>query len=192
MRYCSIDIETSGLIPKTHQILEVVVIVDNTDAPTVPSDQLPTYHRVIVWEEILWQSVAMRMNRRYVEAMMNNNLSSIGETIELQDLASDLKRWLWSVGINPRDITAAGKNFGTFDLQHLKLIPWFSEHLKIHSRVIDPAVFFIEKTDKKLPDTALCAVRANLDDQKIDHDPITDARRVVELFRFGFSRLGIV
>lgn len=80
-------------------------------------------------------------------------------------------------------ITAAGKNFGTFDLKFLERLPRWKQVFRVRSRILDPAILFVDwKNDQDLPGLSLCKERAGLD-PLVSHDAVDDARDVIELLR---------
>ena len=54
MKYVSIDIETTGLNPKTDNVLEVAAIIDDTERPEVPIGELPTLHLLTPEDNVTW------------------------------------------------------------------------------------------------------------------------------------------
>lgn len=80
-------------------------------------------------------------------------------------------------------ITAAGKNFSTFDLKFLERLPRWKQVFKVRSRILDPAILFVDwNNDQDLPGLSLCKERAGLD-PLVSHDAVDDARDVIELLR---------
>jgi DNA polymerase III epsilon subunit-like protein len=63
MKYVSIDIESTGLNPELHQVLEIGAVIDDLDK-SVPISDLPTYSCIINHREITGQVVAIDMNSR--------------------------------------------------------------------------------------------------------------------------------
>jgi oligoribonuclease len=83
----------------------------------------------------------------------------------------------------PITITAAGKNFATFDQVFLKKLPWFEKLIRLRQRVIDPAVLFCDwKNDEQLPNLLTCKQRSNIDGI-ITHNALEDAWDVISVLR---------
>lgn len=83
----------------------------------------------------------------------------------------------------PFTVTVAGKNFGTFDKPFLERLPNWNKLIRIPSRVIDPAVLFVDwANDKSLPNLSQCKVRAGLS-ETVTHNAVEDAWDVIELLR---------
>lgn len=86
----------------------------------------------------------------------------------------------------PIHITAAGKNFATFDMKFLVRLPRWKQLVRIRQRVLDPSVLFTDwKKDESLPGLSLCKERAGLD-KVVTHDAVDDAKDVIALFRKSY------
>lgn len=87
----------------------------------------------------------------------------------------------------PIRITAAGKNFGTFDKLFLERLPKWKQLIKINQRVLDPSILFVNwKDDEALPNLSLCKKRAGFD-EVVSHNALEDAWDVVELLRKDYD-----
>ena len=104
------------------------------------------------------------------------------------ELAGLFKAWLVALGVKPRGIQAAGKNFASFDMQFLYRLPKFRDTITFQHRVIDPANLFWLPTDERLPDSKQCYERAGIP-SKVAHTALEDALAVVRLVRAGYKRL---
>lgn len=83
----------------------------------------------------------------------------------------------------PIHITAAGKNFATFDKLFLERLPRWKQLIKIRQRILDPSILFVDwKNDESLPGLSLCKKRAGFDEY-VSHNALEDAWDVVELLR---------
>jgi DNA polymerase III epsilon subunit-like protein len=86
-------------------------------------------------------------------------------------------------------LTAAGKNFASFDRQFLKRLPRFEQVVRLRHRTLDPAVLYWHPLeDEELPSSKTCYERAGLDN-KVAHTAVEDALAVVRLVRLGIKRL---
>jgi len=104
------------------------------------------------------------------------------------DIAPVFVTWLESCEFDPYKtaITPAGKNFASFDRGFLKELPGF-DRIKIHHRVIDPAMLFFNPTiDKAPPGTEECMRRAGIEGD-VKHTAVEDAIAVIKMIRFGFE-----
>jgi len=83
----------------------------------------------------------------------------------------------------PSVITAAGKNFGTFDKLFLEQIPQWNQVVKFRSRIIDPSILFVDwKTDEQLPSLNECKERSNVPGI-VTHNALEDAWDVIQILR---------
>lgn len=83
----------------------------------------------------------------------------------------------------PTHITAAGKNFATFDKLFLERLPRWKQLIKVRQRILDPSILFVDwKNDESLPSLSLCKKRAGFDEH-VSHNALEDAWDVVELLR---------
>ncbi len=87
----------------------------------------------------------------------------------------------------PIHITAAGKNFGTFDLKFLEKMPRWKQLIKVRQRILDPSIIYTEwKEDESLPGLGLCKKRAGLPEE-VAHDAVKDAQDVILLLRKEYN-----
>lgn len=177
-RYVSIDIETTGLNPKTDQVLEVGAVIDDGITPV---DELPKFHCYVKHHFISGHPRALSMNAEIIRRIDDG-----GENvIEEHYIATKFAEWLTANGVDPKKFTAAGKNFAGFDRPFLdqQLTGWKPKITPRH-RVIDPALMYWrpEIDGFKLPDTQTCLDRADFD-KKVQHTALEDATDVVRLIR---------
>lgn len=66
MRYCSIDIETTGLDPENCQILSIGAVIEDTN-DIKPIEELPKFHGVIKRRNITGETYAINMNRDLIQ-----------------------------------------------------------------------------------------------------------------------------
>lgn len=79
---------------------------------------------------------------------------------------------------------AGGKNFGAFDLQFLKKLPYWDKHFNCSSMIMDPGPMYTLPKDKKMPSMEECAKRAGIDkDFQVTHDAMNEVLMVIELIR---------
>lgn len=87
----------------------------------------------------------------------------------------------------PIHITAAGKNFATFDLKFLLKLPRWKQLVKVRQRILDPSILYTNWTeDESLPGLGLCKKRANLPEE-VAHDAVEDSKDVVLLLRKEYN-----
>jgi len=86
----------------------------------------------------------------------------------------------------PVTITAAGKNFGTFDKLFLERLPRWKQVVKFRNRIIDPAILYTDwKNDDSLPGLDLCKERAGLGNN-VSHNALEDAWDTLQVIRLKY------
>lgn len=87
---------------------------------------------------------------------------------------------------NPASITAAGKNFGTFDKLFLEQLPRWKQAIRLKQRIIDPSILFVDwKNDKSLPSLNECKERAGVEGV-VTHNALEDAWDVIQVLRTNY------
>jgi len=69
MKYISIDIETTGLDPENNQILSIGAIIEDTNN-ILPLESIPTFHAAIIRENVTGSLVALNMNNKLIETIV--------------------------------------------------------------------------------------------------------------------------
>jgi oligoribonuclease (3'-5' exoribonuclease) len=179
MKIVSIDIETSGIDHDTHQILEVGAVIDDLIDPK-PFEELPRFHTYLIHDEIIGHPFALSMHPVILRRIAKKEKPY--SYTEPKHLGKKFVTWLEKNGVKG-SITAAGKCFGAFDLQFLRKLPRFNLH--ISSRVLDPAMFYWQPGDEKIPDTLECMKRAGIEGE-VAHTALEDAEVIVKLIRKKF------
>ncbi len=190
MKYVSIDIETTGLDPETCQVLEFGAVIDDWKTPI---EQLPVFRRIMFHRTVTGTPYAMALNADLLRQIANPPTNALDRPgfdgfCLPEDLGYQFAAWLRSCSLDPKYLQAAGKNFGTFDLQFLKRLPRFNQSIDFCHRVLDPAILFWQSEDEKFPDSKTCYERAGID-TKVAHTAVEDALAVVRLVRIGITRL---
>jgi len=183
MPYVSIDTETTGLDPERCQVLEFGAVLENWHDPV---DQLPFFHRYLTWEEVRGNPYAMSMNAEILRKIAAADPAT--PMCAPEELGDQFANWLVDQKLDPKKVTAACKNFASFDLQFLYQTPQFRARVRFKHRAIDPALLYWQPdVDDALPDTAECLKRAELDDH-VAHTAIADAKAVILLVRRGVRK----
>ena len=191
MRYLSIDLETSGSNPLNCQILEFAAVLEDTETSQVPVEELPAI-RLVVHHEVLTGTVgALALNARLLQeitdAEAKNNLPN--DHCLPAEVLVRFAEFLDTHKVDrKRALVAAGKNFASFDLPFIHLLPGYGELLHISNAVIDPALLYLNwHKDKKLPNMSACKARAGLSDV-VSHQALEDARDIVRLLRPFYTK----
>lgn len=197
MKYVSIDIETTGLDPESCQILQIGAIIEDTNNQMEYSE-LPKFQCVVEHPEYSGQPTALKMNSWLFEILSGLEGKTKETRLEYRKthniipvglVAKSLQMWLISNGLIPEfinepvKITAAGKNFASFDKQFLQKLPNWGSSIQIRQRIIDPAVMVTNwKEDSTLPNLNTCLQRLGLPGE-VTHDALADAWDVVRVIR---------
>lgn len=178
MKYVSIDIETTGLNPDEHQVLQIGAVIDCDRGR--PVEELPSFMTAIHHRFYQGDPFALGMNGALLTKIAKGEI----RTMKPEEAWNCFAKWLKDNGYTlSRDVVAAGKNFGSFDRQFLRRL-WPNFNGACHYRSLDPAMFYLCDTDLVPPSAEECAKRAGLT-HTVTHDALDDARLVVRLIRHG-------
>jgi|SRR6185437_1654690 len=181
MRYCSIDIETTGLDYSYCQMIEFGVVLDELPAKK-SIEELPTFHCYILRDKYIGEPYALSMHaeifRRIAERTPGYNY------YDRETGYYYLKEFLFEHKyIGPTNsITVAGKNFHSFDFRFLENDGWAVDRI-FGRRSLDPAQLYLDlNNDDKLPNLQECLNRIGIK-KTVSHTAIEDALDVVRLMR---------
>ncbi len=186
MLICSIDLETTGLNPDAHQILQIgAVILDTSDLST-PVKSRQSFNCYVSHPVIVGSAFALTMNQKILAALADAERGDFARTSNTPVFAQNraieaFEAWLADqVGVskNGFNCTFAGKNVASFDLPFLKAAGFRGG---ANHRAIDPTIAFVDwATDITPPGLEACLKRAGLQ-KTVAHDALEDARDVAEL-----------
>lgn len=180
MKYVSLDLETTSLIPDKRHILMVSMVVEDTDLE-IPVEELPHFTCFLKWHEIQGQAYALAMNSwilDYVSGRVKNPPYAVLDGFMWESNGYEFLRQHFA---KSDKITVAGKNVGTFDLNFLP----FMIREQFRHRVLDPgSLFFDPKIDSEVPNFAECKRRAGIT-TPVAHDAREDAMDVIRLLRIS-------
>ena len=207
MKYVSLDIETTGLRPKHDQVLQIGMIVDDTERPEVPREELPAFNAIINHEEFHGTPFALQLNSWIFRRLAGLSTGDpYKDSITIIDKAFIYAEWfddpskdphfLSPVPLNPvlnflveyfprmDRIPVAGKNAAGFDIPFLpKSITKYFDH-----RVIDPGSMYMESTDTSIPSLKLCKLRAGIEGP-VTHEATDDCWDVIQLIRYKMEQV---
>lgn len=207
MKYCSIDIETTGLNREKHQVLSIGAIIEDTEL-MLPYDQIPKFYGVILRHEISGSPRALTINKDLIEMIgayiegsievKNIMRQRYGDIFFNEDtIIPEFYTFLVENGMGIKDsnfpringttkpaiINVAGKNFGTFDKPFLENVPWFQKLIVVKQRILDPAILFVDwKNDDVLPNLNECMKRSGVE-HIVTHNALEDAWDVIQVLR---------
>ena len=88
MIYISIDIETSGLEYKKHNVLSIGAIIEDTEKK-LPFDECPKFNALVVQREIVGSPTALTMNSNIISLMSDYIETDNEGRIKLQELENN-------------------------------------------------------------------------------------------------------
>lgn len=209
MKYVSIDIETGGLDPLVHPILEVGAVCAEIGKPGIRS----TFRALIVpkdMDKIVVSPYTALLHRRVwesLEAFKKNKRPTGTQVIGLTDtvgclfaceIGNQLRRWVNEVwprntntdpqlcNVGRPKITIAGKNISTFDLPFLRAQTDIDKHLDIRHRTLAVTSHFYRPGDECLPNLDTCLERAGIN-KRTEHGALSDALLVCDLIDFVYK-----
>jgi len=193
MIFVSLDLETTGLDPKTDQILMVGAVIEDTDHPEVPVEDLPHFVCYVRHDRYEGGAFALSLNNWILSILAGRAENYNNVPIYRQWWTSDRetgKDWVsqFFAFLNEhfdkdQKIVLAGKNVASFDYQFL---PSGLQKRFLH-RFIDPGSVFINwYVDRPL---SLDDLKTELDiDGEVAHDALEDARDVVRVLRKSYGK----
>lgn len=200
MQYVSFDIETAGLEPGKHSIIELGAVIDDFETPL---DELPEFRCLIDNDTITASSYALGM---HVDSGLLKELQHPGDdalVLNPEEVAPSFKQWMMNNGIEYEEYTyqgsdkvrgakvhpvGAGKNLASFDVPHLQTLPNWDHHIRFHHRTLDPGPLYFDPTkDEKPPRLSKCMERAGFDDTETEHTGVADSKDVVKLIRKSYG-----
>lgn len=184
MRHFAIDIETGGLDPKKHSLLEIG-IVDSLTGRSL---------RVLIYaEEYCLTGFCAVMHHSLLKELRDIDTSKLNVLRDrgasrweaacgIRDYGMVVRKWLDNLGVEGK-INVSGKNYLSFDGKwiHSGLV---AAGVEIRRRILDPAILYCKPGDEKLPNLATCCERAGIKyDASLAHGAVYDAALIVDLLR---------
>ncbi len=193
MKYISLDLETVGLDPMTNNIIEFAAVYDDLRHQQ-DVDKLPTYHAYVYQEDdrYVGSAYALAMHPKILSVLANRKTLDCEYNFQTtESLLFSFYNWLEKIDYPNKNysynVTAAGKNFASFDRRFLEEQCEFPHNLRFSHRVLDPVVLYCDPAkDDMLPDSKECMRRAGLSGE-VAHTALEDAKMVVRLIRNKFK-----
>lgn len=185
MRYISLDLETTSLMPSPDNILQLSMVYEDSNNP-IPIEDLPHFTVFIKRDKIVGQPYALAMNSWILDYISGYGKKESPYPIMEPDSAFIAARY-WALS-QFKDvkykIPLAGKNVASFDVQFL---PDMLKNTFSH-RVIDIGPMFIDwENDNQPPNFSECMQRAGITGH-VTHDALEDARGVIRILRTTYSK----
>lgn len=196
MKYVAIDLETTGLDPIRDQILQFGAVIGDTGK--LDTEDWPGFEMNMKLSRVEGDPVALAMN-----AGILKEISDSVNTVDADTLAVSFRDWLKDSGFpvkNPRigdgileSVIAAGKNFGSFDLQFIK--QWWNYSLlrlvPFKHRILDVGSMWSQADDVVIPDLEECKRRAGVKG-RVSHRALDDAHDVVACVQAWFRKQAVL
>lgn len=203
MRFLSLDVETTGLNPKTDQMLQLGIVAVDTEIGILGSLEIN-----VVLERISGHPFAIAMNAGIIAQMSKMLQVWNKESQFLDDVITKDHRvfvyeefmerawgdkvvpWLNYIGFSEeKRFNLAGKNLATFDIPFIE-----AAGIKIpyRHRIIDPAILYFRSGDATLPDLKQCLDRSDMPKKEVEHTAVADATDVANLVLEAFRKMEAV
>lgn len=197
LKYFSVDIETSGINPQKNQIIEFGAIFEDTNK-TIGFLEIPKFKRIIRHETYIGSSIAINMNARIFAILskydrmkpsaFKEEYAKENGIITAEELIPQFKEFAimcyekYNLTLPSSGINIAGKNFGGFDAQFIKMLE-NAFQLKINYVMGDPSTLYTDfYKDDVFASLSTCKERAGFGTE-VTHDALEDAWDVVKLLR---------
>lgn len=202
MRFCSIDLETTGTNDDIHQVIEVGAVIDDLENPE-PIDSLPEFHMYVEHDTYNVSEYCLGM---HAETGIFEKLSGYsGEKPENVGSLNGVVRELNSFLEGHLELTSGpdegrGRfnvcchNFTVFDFRFLRdVVDWHtgnigSEEVWDVNRIypFDPCNFYMRPDDDRVCGTRTAMERAGIEPEGL-HTAVSDARDMIRLTRKHFN-----
>lgn len=186
MKYISIDTETTGLDPKSHQILQFAAIIEDTEN-LLSFEDIPKFNCIIRHKEIIGNPYALSMNKWLLDIISSDD----GKNEDILDKYDVVARFIEFIEEyapdlatkTPIQINVAGANVAAFDLQFLQQLPAWGSMVSVNGRAIDPSILYVDwQKDSRLPSLQTCKNRAGISGD-VSHNALYDAWDVIQVLR---------
>lgn len=189
MLICSIDLETTGLDPHHHQILEIGAVVAEIDArgTAVLHEEFQCY---IQNDPIIGQAYALQMNHAILKYIAKRPGGDDGVFLprDAADLLCEFLGQYVSGHTSGEKLVPVGKNVQGFDLPFLRHSLGVRTEDFFSHRCLDPGQFWIDwEADQVPPNTARCKERAGLGGN-VAHRALDDAKDCIRLISAAVRR----
>jgi len=179
VKYISLDLETTCLVPNPNHILMFSFVLEDTDHPEIHVDNLPHCTGFVQYPNITGSAYALSMNSWILDILSGRSkVTSPYYIFSPEDFEKATRRFMYEA-FDGRSATVAGKNVASFD------IPFLPQSIQIlfKHRVMDIGMACMDLVrDQKVPDLAECKRRCGIN-TPVAHDAREDALDVIRCFR---------
>lgn len=186
MKYASIDTETTGLNPINDLVLEIGIVIDDTDwwdKDVESSADLPTFQCYIDHGRFYGDAFALGMNGHILTKIAKKEGNVLSPEDAVLSMNSFLKQHFTDKA------WCCGKNFASFDRPFIEqLAQRANMKAPFHHRSFDPAALFLLPEDTGFPALSKCLERSGIN-SPVTHNAVDDAFQVVQITRYGMKKL---
>jgi hypothetical protein len=191
MKYCSIAVATTGLNPRSNDVLEFSAIIEDTHHLKL-LENCPKIQRWIDKEFYRGNPQALASSSHIFTKICELREKKSKRLIISDDLSihfANLLRPHFTEGsIFKRPITIAGKNFATFDNLFLSRLKNF-KNIPLNPRILDPSNFFIDwENDNEPPTFVECKRRCGINPD-LPADTMALAWNIIEILRTKYQKI---
>jgi oligoribonuclease (3'-5' exoribonuclease) len=184
MKYIALDIETTGLDPRTSSVLQIACVAENSAPYRDAVDDLPSLNIYVDQpRDIQGSLVALDMNRDLISRLVKKDIPE-GATLcrDEAEAWERVKDFLLDHCEGSKAVIA-GKNVAGFDMQFM---PPDVKAL-CHHRTLDPAALYVDwQNDIVPPGLDKCLARCGIVGGE-RHDALEDARDVIRVLRRSYG-----
>lgn len=164
-------------------MLEVGAVIEDWKTPV---EHLPRFHCYVVHDRLQGEAYAFSMHAVILRRIAKQEAPYL--YLKPHEVTRYLSDFLMAHGHDPMKMTAGGKNFASFDLNFLRLLPNYTTILRFKHRHADPAaLYWNPETDDALPDMKTCLERAGIKEEVL-HTAVEDAQQVIKLLRHKLGK----
>lgn len=209
MKYVAIHLQTGGLEPSTHSILEIGAIVEDTEK-NLSYEEIPKFQTMVEHPVYHGEPYAFYSNRELFRQLILPEEQRTRKVIKYEKLAYTFFSWvkshIFTRAVDYSNVVkfcyledglaesvyheaivmnVAGKNFGVFQQKFLKEIPEYNKYIKMNYRIIDPSIFYLDiKNDEFMPGSEDCKKRAGITtEENITSNTLSECWDVISLLR---------
>jgi oligoribonuclease (3'-5' exoribonuclease) len=176
--YIALDIETTGLDPQVHQVLEIAMVADVRQCSV---RDCPVFHEIIHpnSDDIIGSPEALLMNQRLLTAMVE------GKAVDMDTAMVRLDYWL-DDHVPPGRRYLLGKNVGSFDRQFMKRVPRWPDGSFSH-RTLDIGSLYAKESGIPGQSELIKQVAQTYAIPGKEHEAVYDARVSLALARSAWG-----
>jgi len=186
--YFSIDLETTGLDSKNHQILEIGIIYEDPQNQKL-FHEIPKFRCLVEYENYVGSAYAINMNQNIFKEIIEIEKSGDKDYMvwDIDSAVDRAARFIDAQCVinSDRLIRITGKNFASFDKPFLIKNQFFNKLAnKVSHRYLDVgSMLFDPKTMDWIPSTEECYKLAGLEKQEVSHNALDDAWDIIKVIR---------